>query len=84
MAQAKVKYIVTHKSGCKYETLAVSDKDAINNIHYKLWFGSGIWTEMRDFDAEPGITKKARDLLRKADAEKAETYHQMTLFEVAG
>lgn len=84
MAQAKAKYIVKHISGQRYETLAVSPQDAINNIHYNLWFGSRIWTEMCDFKAEPEIAIKARELLRKAETEKSEKYHQMSLFEVIG
>lgn len=84
MAKNKTKYVVTNlKSGDDYETFAVSSADAINNIHYKLWFGLGIWTEMSDFDAVPESVLELRKLKVKSKPKVAEPkYHQMTLFEV--
>lgn len=88
MAKQKTKYIVTNLySGEKYETLAVSEADAINNIHYKLWFGAGYWTEMTDFEAKPERVITLLDMMRdfkqeQEQKQQQEQYHQMSLFEV--
>ena len=84
MAKSKTKYIVTHlNSGNEYETYAVSDADATNNIHYKLWFQYGIWTEMHDFEAVPESVVALRELRAEYDLKQQEPkYYQMTLFEV--
>jgi hypothetical protein len=65
----------------------VSEKDAINNIHFKLWFQQHIWTEMRDFSAVSEAVLNLRAIMRYAEKEKERkkqepTYHQMSLFEV--
>lgn len=86
MSKQKIKYIVTNRwSGNEYVTFAVSDQDAINNIHYKLWFQSHIWTEMSDFKAESDAVIRLREIKQQAEQEKAKKpqYHQLSLFEVA-
>ena len=90
MAKTKVKYLVTNSyTGDEYETFAVSPEDAINHIHYKLWFGAGIWTEMSDFEAIPErlvILKEMMEEHKRHEEQKEiqlePQYHQMTLFEV--
>lgn len=86
MSKQKIKYIVTNlRSGNEFVTYAVSDQDAINNIHYKLWFQSHIWTEMSDFKAEADVVIRLKELKRQEAQKKAEEprYHQLSLFEVA-
>lgn len=88
MSKIKTKYIVTHRySHNEYTTFAVSEDDAINNIHYKLWFQERIWTEMRDFYAESAAAIRLKEIkqqeIEKKEAEPESHYHQMTLFEVA-
>lgn len=85
MAKHKTKYVVTNlRNGEDYETFAVSSEDAINNIHYKLWFRSGIWTEMSDFNAIPESVIELRRLKAECKPKVSEPkYHQMTLFEVS-
>lgn len=89
MEKRKIKYIVTHRaSHSVFETCAVSERDAINNIHFKLWFQRRIWTEMSDFDAEPEAVIKLKEIRRLDESEKKlkaqePVYHQMSLFEVA-
>ena len=63
MKQPKISYIV-HGPYDDYETVAVSEAQAINNIHYKLWFEDEIWTEMDDYTAEPEVLVRFR---RKLD-----------------
>lgn len=84
MAKNKTKYVVTNlNNGESYKTYAVSDEDAINNIHYTLWFKMGIWTEMDDFEAIPESLIALRKLKNEHEMKKQEPqYHQMTLFEV--
>ena len=86
MKKQKIKYIVTNLwSGNEYVTFAVSKQDAINNIHYKLWFQSHIWTEMSDFKAEADVIIRLREIKQQAEQKKAQEpqYHQLSLFEVA-
>lgn len=68
MKQEKVKYVVEHIDGSTWETMAVSAADAINHIHYKLWFEENEWTEMDDFNAAPAIPQKCIEYL--GDIEK--------------
>lgn len=84
MAKSKSKYIVVNlNNGVEFETYAVSEADAINNIHYNLWFKKGIWTEMEDFEAVPESVQILRELRADYDIKMQEPrYHQMTLFEV--
>lgn len=59
MKKQRNKYVVTHiETGKTFETTAVSEDDAINHIHYNLYFGSGIWTEMDDFKADTAASIK--------------------------
>ena len=85
MAKTGSEYIVTHlRSGNKYETTAVSSADAINHIHYNLWFKYGIWTEMGDFEAMPKSVIAIKKLSEQHKKKQAQPkYHQMTLFEVS-
>lgn len=89
MEKQKIKFIVTHRaSGNEFVTYAVSEKDAINNIHFKLWFQRHIWTEMSDFYAVSEAVLKLKAIKKLAEQEKEQekqepSYHQMTLFEVA-
>ena len=85
MTKPKIKYIVRNLySGEEYETFAVSEADAINHIHYNLWFLDGYWTEMDDYEAVPESIIKLHELLVEHEHKQdTEQYHQMTLFEVA-
>lgn len=64
MEKAKISYIVTnmYDNLGDFETMAVSEDQAINNIHYKLWFEEGIWTDMSDWYAEPAVVAHFREL----------------------
>ena len=86
MKKQKIKFIVTNLwSGNEYVTFAVSAQDAINNIHYKLWFQSHIWTNMSDFSAEADAVIRLREIKKQAEQQKLQEpeYHQLSLFEVA-
>ena len=59
MKQQKIKYIVRNiYTGETYENIAVSEIDAINHVHFNLYFGDGIWTEMDDYEAVPAVMQK--------------------------
>lgn len=60
MKQEKIDYLVYLGNRETYTTRAVSELQAINNIHYILWFEHGIWTEMEDFTAEPEVIARFR------------------------
>lgn len=62
MKQAKTLYYVTNiETGDEYKTLAVSEEQAINNVHYDLWFNHDIWTEMEGFAAEIAVVRDFRE-----------------------
>ena len=64
MKQPKISYIVLYlPSRTEFETRAVSEAQAINNIHYNLWFEEGIWTEMEDFVAVPEVLVRFKEKL---------------------
>ena len=85
MTKSKTKYIVTNIwNGETYETFAVSSDDAINNIHYNLWFKYRVWTEMSDYEAIPECVLKLKELRAEYDRKQQEPkYYQMSLFEVS-
>lgn len=89
MSKAKVQYLVEHSSGREFTTYAVSEQDAINHIHFKLWFQDHIWTEMSDFSAVPMSVLRLREIKaqeeanKKPEKEPESHYHQISLFEVA-
>lgn len=58
MENKKIEYIVTAPNGCKYTTMAVSERDAINNVHYKV----GLYTDISQFSAVSSIILKLRRL----------------------
>lgn len=72
MAQQKIEYIVTFlPSKEEFRTFAVSEADAINNIHYKRYFGEGIWTEMCEYSAEPSCVRRLRKLYDEGRNQKS-------------
>ena len=84
MSKRKIKFFVTNIwNGEEFVTYAVSKQDAINNIHFNLWFKHHIWTEMSDFEAESEAVLVLREIEEQAKREKKPSYHQLSLFEVA-
>ncbi len=63
MAGQPIKYIVTNnRTGEKFETMAVSELDASNKIHYRLWFGRREWCDMEDLEAVADVILRFRKL----------------------
>lgn len=72
MKQKQSLFVVTHiPSGQTFETMAVSESDAINHVHYKLWFGFREWTEMEDFEADRAEVLRIRRMLDDQRRDKA-------------
>ena len=63
MTEKSIKYIVTNNlTGEKFETMAVSELDAKNKVHYRLWFGRKEWCNMDDLEAVAEVVLRFRRL----------------------